>query len=488
MIKVRISAVVAIAVVLIASRASGQVVTFFTLIGASQKVCQLNGQTDWATGTPTAAQTETNFGMIAGDLGAPVDTGGPMLYLLFGDTRPADHPPGSVPEVPPDDSVGTSTLTTAPVSSTCLGLQLATTSSAPPTLARPKMTPAIDQGSFNVPSGGVYVGTSLYEFFWTNHCLKRGLPVPSPADPLLLPAATPDCAETVSSTPSPGTASLNTLGLSVLGQMGSSDVSFSQPTVSGTPATMPSGFVYVNAVDATHAPNLAPSNQQLGIFITGVPRYRASVPFLAYTTTANIADPSQWMFFNGLSGSTPNWISRAAWESRHNKAGRWVPPSSGAQIYNPSTSEQCIGEHSLSWNSPLNAWLLLYNCKGSGIEARYAPAPWGPWSDPIVLLSAGASVYCKLIMSPNGCHGLADYWPDPAKNKKGQFTEGGFYAPFVLSRFTQQVPPEGGPLTRRATIYWLVSTWNPYVVVVMQSTLQIATYYRKPGCKGTNCM
>jgi hypothetical protein len=487
MIKAGIFAVIVVAVVLIASRGSGQVVTFFTLIGASQKVCQLNGQTDWATNTPTAAQTETNFGMIGADLAAPVDTGGATLYLLFGDTTPFDHPAGSVPEVPPDDSVGTSTLTTAPVASTCLGLQIATAASAPPTPARPTMTPAIDQGSFNVPSGGVYIGTSLYEFFWTNHCIKKPLPVPSPADPLLLPPATPACPETVSSTASPGTASLNTLGLSVLGQMGSSDLSFSQATVGGTSVTMPSGFVYVNAVDATHAPNLAPSYQQLGIFITGVPRYRASIPYLAYATAANIGDPSKWMFFNGLLGNAPQWIPRSKWESQHNKAGRWVPPS-GAAIYNATTSEQCIGEHSLSWNAPLNVWLLLYNCKGPGIEARYAPAPWGPWSDPIVLLSDGPAIYCTLIMSRTGCPGLMDYWPDPSSNKEGKFTAGGLYAPFVLSRFTQEVPPEGGPLTRRATIYWLVSTWNPYVVVVMQSTLQIATYYRKPGCKGTNCM
>ncbi len=57
--------------------------------------------------------------------------------------------------------------------------------------ARPTVTPAIDQGFFNVPSSGVYAGTSLYEFFWTNHC---DAPVrhfaASSSDPLVLPAAT----------------------------------------------------------------------------------------------------------------------------------------------------------------------------------------------------------------------------------------------------------------------------------------------------------
>jgi hypothetical protein len=83
-------------------------------------------------------------------------------------------------------------------------------------------------------------------------------------------------------------------------------------------------------------------------------------------------------------------------------------------------------------------------------------------------------------MSAKGCPGLTNYWPTPK--------QGGLYAPFVVSRFTQDVSPPGTPLIRRATIYWLVSTWNPYVVVVMQSTLELRTYFHKPGCIGSKCM
>jgi hypothetical protein len=125
-----------------------------------------------------------------------------------------------------------------------------------------------------------------------------------------------------------------------------------------TAVTMPSGFVYVNAVDSTHAPNLAPSSQQLGVFITGVPRYRASVPYLAYSTAANLADPSQWMFFNGLSRNAPNWISRTAWESKHNSAGRWVPrPVPRSSIPQPprsaSASTRSLGSAAQCLASPL---------------------------------------------------------------------------------------------------------------------------------------
>jgi hypothetical protein len=389
--------------------------------------------------------------MYAADLGTPVDTGTSKLYFLFGDTWPSLTPP-AIGVGPPNDAVGTSTLTKTPTeaSGTCLDLKVATMPSVtPPMVAPPTVTPTIDQGYFNVPSGGVYADSSLYVFFWTGHCEFPPKLTPSPFDPLK-PVSTTSCPDSTNST-------TNSIGISVLGQsMGTSDVAFNTPTA----VTMPSGFVYVNAVDATHQPT--PKDQQLGVFITGAPRYRASVPYLAYSSAGNLADPSNWMFFNGRSGGTANWIISATWESNHNKAGRWVPPSSDAQIYNPPTSEEeCIGEHSLSWNAPLNVWLLLYNCTGITIEARYAPAPWGPWSDPIVLLSPthDPGIYCTLIMSSSGCGILASYWPAG--------TQGGLYAPFVLSRFTEDVSAHCYPrikpvglLVGCTTIYWLVSTWT----------------------------
>ncbi len=64
-----------------------------SLLGSSTKVCQLTGETDWATNQPTAAQTLSNFGLDAVDLGFPVDSGAGPLYFLFGDALPNGHPP-----------------------------------------------------------------------------------------------------------------------------------------------------------------------------------------------------------------------------------------------------------------------------------------------------------------------------------------------------------------------------------------------------------
>ena len=77
-------------------------------------------------------------------------------------------------------------------------------------------------------------------------------------------------------------------------------------------------------------------------------------------------------------------------------------------------------------------------------------------------------------MSSSGCGILASYWLAG--------TQGGLYAPFVLSRFTEDVSAHCYPrikpvglLVGCTTIYW-VSTWNPYVVVLMKSTLMMATF------------
>jgi hypothetical protein len=67
------------------------------------------------------------------------------------------------------------------------------------------------------------------------------------------------------------------------------------------------------------------------------------------------------------------------------------------------------------------------------------------------------------------------YWPPLATPLSGgSVVPGILYASFVMDRFTQAATPPGSDGVRQATIYWLVSTWNPYQVAVMKSTLQLA--------------
>jgi len=82
-----------ISIVTIQAITSGADAAKLSLVGSSTKVCQLVGDTDWATGNPTAARTLSNFGLDAVDLGFAVDSGPPgPLYFLFGDAMPSGHP------------------------------------------------------------------------------------------------------------------------------------------------------------------------------------------------------------------------------------------------------------------------------------------------------------------------------------------------------------------------------------------------------------
>jgi len=469
----------AVAIVILATLSTPAAAASLTLVGSSAKVCQLTGDTDWLTGQPTAAQTNTRHGLDAVDLGFPVDSGFGPLYFLFGDARPATTPN----PIPPDDAVGVTIRTSPPNATTCLDLRLVT--AMPGTFAHPTVTPAILQGAFNVPTGGVFVDKTFYAFFWTDHCVSPLTPLPPMPDaPLQFPAPSAGC---------PEIPLYNSIGRSVLARAPVNPAAFEQIRIARRPfppfpppfAGMPSGFVYVSAARPGPQPRppigirIEPPGRPAPIPVFGVARYRASIPYLALAPQETFGDPATWSFFAGMSAGHPHFVSRREWESGRNASGQWTPPA-GAEIYPDSVfdgrDEQCVGEHSATWNAALRSWLLLYVCEPFRVEARTAPQPWGPWSPPTVLLSLVHDpwVVCQLIMSPdpinNPCPAsLQNYFPATIPPPGGFF-----YAPFVMERFTQDVTPAGAGATRQARIYWLVSTWNPYQVVVMQSTLQLA--------------
>jgi hypothetical protein len=407
--------------------------------GSSDKVCQLTGQIDWSTGKPTTmASKPTNRGMDATDLGYPVEHNG-RLALLFGDTRKI--PPLAVDESgPADDAVGWITSESPPTNDTCTDLTL--NAQFPSVVVSPRvLSPAtIKQGLFNVPSGGVSKDGWLYAFFWTDHC-NNGVKTPCPESEFL-----------------------NSVGRGVLAR--SHD--FGETFHDAVP--MPRGFVYSTAVDATRIDTLAPGERQ-GTYVFGVPRYRDSVPYLAYAPEGKLLDPHSWKFFVSLrADGQPKWVTSTAWNN-----GDPFLFAPGPDLYPAAGQDRCVGEFSITWNRALRVWLLLYNCNlatGQSIVARTADAPWGPWSEGIVILSpSDPGAPCHLLMTPAGCEPLANYWP---LKSDGTHDFGKLYAPGVMERYTVQ-ERTFVPGRRRAAIYWLVSTWNPYQVMVMRTVLEVNT-------------
>ena len=145
-----------------------------------------------------------------------------------------------------------------------------------------------------------------------------------------------------------------------------------------------------------------------------------------------------------------------------------------ATLFSPP-GPACMGELSVTFNRYLQKWLMLYNCDSPrGINFRVSEAPWGPWSPPRVLFDPGLisdggdGGYCQSMHYQNGS-ACPPGSPNPSDNLVigGPNRWGGEYGPYVVDQLTV-----GDEAAKRTTIFFTMSTWNPYQVVLMKSTLQ----------------
>jgi len=193
------------------------------------------------------------------------------------------------------------------------------------------------------------------------------------------------------------------------------------------------------------------------VYVWGINHYRSSYPTLAYIPENSIGEKEAWRYFAGnLPSGAPIWSDSSS------KAKPSFFSRDGDQ-------GGCIGEFSIAWIGPMESWLMLYNCALGGpgtIRARLAKAPWGPWSEPAEIFRPDTdSAWCRYM------HADANYsiCSDQAGGENGADHRGDPYAPFILSRFTRAT-------AQGAEIYFLMSTWNPYQVVVMRTNLTALTH------------
>lgn len=176
----------------------------------------------------------------------------------------------------------------------------------------------------------------------------------------------------------------------------------------------------------------------------GSGRYRESNVFLAYQRADRIEQDSL-RYFKGLVAEMPVWTKEES--------------EAAPLFYQP-----CVGELSVSYNKFINKWIVLYNCGSPrGINCRTADNPWGPWSEPFVIFDPDANVdggYCYFMHSSwevSRC----DNVHDPGRENEW----GGEYGPYQFEELAI-----GN--SYQTTIYYTLSTWNPYTVVLMKSTLR----------------
>jgi len=189
------------------------------------------------------------------------------------------------------------------------------------------------------------------------------------------------------------------------------------------------------------------------ILIWGTGPYRRSDAYLCIVPVAAFESGKGTRYFVGLDpAGAPTW-------------------SETESAATPIVRNGTMGDLSVTWCKDLNLWLMTYDSRDPaprGILFSYSRTPWGPWSEPQVIFNAMRDAALgKFIHNPqaNPNDGLAG--PVIGKGQADpNAVHGGAYAPYVVERWTKVQGPE-------LTIYYVLSTWNPYVVVLMKSRLRV---------------
>ena len=147
------------------------------------------------------------------------------------------------------------------------------------------------------------------------------------------------------------------------------------------------------------------------VYLFGIPGGRLGGAKLAKVNENAMLDISEYRYFAGLSGDTP----------------QWVPDEEAAVLIVPPL----VGELSVIWNPFLGRWIMTYLDESrANLVIREAPELWGPWSPSLVLVSG------TLYARPYGA----------------------YMHPWLLERDGE-------------AIYFTMSQWGPYSVFLMRARL-----------------
>ncbi len=279
----------------------------------------------------------------------------------------------------------------------------------------PVKIPGISQGAFEVPMEGVSVGGRMYIYSTTDSI---------------------GVAEMFSEGAEPK------MGRSVVAVSDDDGQTFSYLYDFSSKNFINVSVVEVDTADLSTA-FAAGTGKALVIFGSGF--YRRSDVFLAVQPSDQIGARSSIRYFAGLDSSGRPTLS------------------SNEEDAQPLFNQPVVGELSVSYNSFINKWIMLYNSfmpTSRGINMRTADKPWGPWSEPQIIFHPwNDNGYCH-FMHAGFPHEKCDEVSDPGREKE----YGGEYGPYQFEDFATG----GGSST---TIYFTMSTWNPYTVVLMKAGL-----------------
>lgn len=435
------------------------------LVFKTQKMCQLTGEIDKQFNKNTLNRYK-HYGITGSDLGYPVPWNDKLIFL-FGDTRSHDPeiflPPGS----DEFDSIAYAPLHTDVDRKGCVALDFVKESEDafwPVQLAeKDKLHRKL--GVFEVPISGFSSNNKLYGFF----ALREK---PSP----------PGCKNNEGCSPvdsEPG-------GQTKLGVSDDGGKTFREVAlVSKAKFQWP-----VPLLDKAEFIPGFPSNftgKVVLVWGTGKVNssFRHGYPYFAVAPFSSIDKMETWRYYAGLGqDGKPIW-------REHESDAVPVPPFGPSHlIVDPNFGHdfhKCLGEFSVGYVNHWNRWVMLYACGSSpkgdpekrykefknynrGIYLRTADMPWGPWSKPQRIFDP-AEGYCRFMHYKYPCPAGS---PNPRDNgvqelNNGQPTgiqaNGGEYAPYLIPSYTKV----DGDTT---SLYWVMSTWNPYQSVLMRTQIR----------------
>ena len=187
------------------------------------------------------------------------------------------------------------------------------------------------------------------------------------------------------------------------------------------------------------------------VIVWGTGQYRKSDAYLSIVPAAEFESGKGTRYFAGLNQTgAPNW--------------------SGKEFdATPIVQNGTLGDLSVTWSKDLDLWLMTYDRRvpRPGIAFSYSRTPWGPWSEPQIVFNAARDGGNKFIHRAGATPGDGLAGPVIGQGQRNpEAVEGGAYAPYVVERWTKLTGSE-------LSLYYVLSTWNPYVVVLMKSRLQV---------------
>jgi len=217
-------------------------------------------------------------------------------------------------------------------------------------------------------------------------------------------------------------------------------------------STFPNGhFINVSIVKVeVSAWEGFPDSTGVGLVLFGSGKPAQSNVFLAFQPAELIEDPSSIWYFAGLTDSgEPTW-------------------SSQEQDAKPLFLQPCVASISVTYNRFIHKWIMLYPCLFPerpdylrGINMRTADYPWGPWSLPTIIFHPWEDNALGSYMHVSWEYAVMDSVHDPGR----EYEWGIEYGSYQYGMFAT-----GDSAT--TTIYFNMSTWNPYTVVLMKTILQ----------------